>query len=125
MVRRMSEIRAQPDVAELREGTEILRGGANRVLLGGISCEVVDGECVDIPPLDQTDTRRTLIAQVQQEVPPELVLNARIEVQSVRIAKVRVPPFGASRSIIRSDEGGGQIRSNGKLCWRWSLAQLE
>src|SRR5436190_1076362 len=102
----MSEIRAQPDVAELREGTEILRGGANRVLLGGISREVVDGERVDVPPLDQTNPGRTLVAQIKKEVPPELVLNARIEVQSVRIAKVRVPPFGASRSVVRSDEGG-------------------
>ena len=96
MISGVPEVRTEADIAELREGSEVLERSANCVLLRRISREVINGERVRLPLLDQTDAAGTLIAHVEQVIACELILHARIEVHHVRIAHVRIPPFGAS-----------------------------
>ena len=52
--RRVSEIGPVVDIAVVREGAVVLRGGEHLVLQNGVSFGEVDGEGIDVPAFDQT-----------------------------------------------------------------------
>src|SRR4051794_2351979 len=84
------------NVAERWEWAVVLRRGEDLILQSRVTRTEVDREGVGFPGFQQTHARGTLVTQFQQVVAAQFVLNAGVEVQNVRIAKILVPPLNVT-----------------------------
>ncbi len=122
---RVAKVRTHQHIAKLRERPIILCRREHLVLQGRVTGAEIDRERIVLPAFDQSDSRRTLVSDIEQIVLLELVLDAGVKIHHVRIPQLRDPEVHAARAVVRSQKRGRAILPDIEVDRTRTLADLE